>query len=214
MDLKAIILDFDGVLVESVDIKKQAFIALFQKFTEHFENISKYLEGSGPVIRFEKFRYIYEHILQKEYTQDIGDQLGQEFSDFVINRVINCPSVEGADDFLKYFHGRVPLYIVSLNPPEDLDCILKGRQMKHYFTSVHAVSSHKEKAINEVIKAENIDPSEAVFVGDSIEDYEAAGKADVPFIGRYSSFSFEDKNIPVFNDMKEVREHICATVTL
>jgi beta-phosphoglucomutase-like phosphatase (HAD superfamily) len=62
--IKAIIFDFDGVIVESVDIKTKAFAKLFESESQDVveEIVSYHLQHTG-VSRFEKFQYIFEQIM-------------------------------------------------------------------------------------------------------------------------------------------------------
>ena len=58
--LKAILFDFDGVLVESVDIKTKAFAKLFENEGPEIVNkVVEYHLANGGVSRFKKFDYIY-----------------------------------------------------------------------------------------------------------------------------------------------------------
>ena len=50
MELKTIILDFDGTLVESVGIKDAAFEALFSEYPEHLECIMAYHLSHGRLL--------------------------------------------------------------------------------------------------------------------------------------------------------------------
>jgi beta-phosphoglucomutase-like phosphatase (HAD superfamily) len=46
--VQAVIFDFDGVIVESMDIKTQAFVELFRDHPEHHETIVRlHLENGG-----------------------------------------------------------------------------------------------------------------------------------------------------------------------
>ena len=57
MTIKAIIFDFDGVIVESMDIKTQAFAHLFRKCSEDI--IKKVIQlhlDNGGMSRYEKFK--------------------------------------------------------------------------------------------------------------------------------------------------------------
>jgi beta-phosphoglucomutase-like phosphatase (HAD superfamily) len=57
-ELQAIIFDFDGVLVESVDVKGDAFVALYKYETPEIrEKVKRYHSEHGGISRFEKIRY-------------------------------------------------------------------------------------------------------------------------------------------------------------
>ena len=57
--VKAILFDFDGVIVDSVDIKTIAFKELFSAFPEHSREIERYHLDHLGVSRYQKFEWIY-----------------------------------------------------------------------------------------------------------------------------------------------------------
>jgi len=69
--IKAIIFDFDGVLVESVDIKTKAFAGLFEHEGDSIVRrvVAYHIKNAG-VSRFEKFRHIYKEMLDRELTEE------------------------------------------------------------------------------------------------------------------------------------------------
>ncbi len=208
MNYKVIILDFDGVLVESTAIKDEAFDNIFKDFPEFKDEIDRYLQDNQGLIRFKKFRHVYEQILKKPYTDVIERKLGEQFSSFVIDRVIKCPQVAGAEDFLNHFYRKIPLYIVSVNPPEDLNTILTGRRWTRYFKRVYAVSDGKAQAIGEIVKTEGIDINEAIFIGDSLSDLKDARAVKVPFIGREKKDTFKGRAVRTVQDLAEALDEI------
>ena len=208
MNYKVIILDFDGVLVESTDIKDRAFEDIFKDFPEFKGQIDCYWRDHPGLIRFKKFRHVYEQILKKPYTDIIEGRLAKQFSSFVIGRVMECPQVAGAEDFLNFFYRKVPLYIVSVNPLDDLNAILTGRQWSHYFKKVYAVSEGKAPSIHEIVKTENIATREAVFIGDSLSDLKDAQDVQVPFIGRERKDTFKGRAVRTVKNLVEALRDI------
>ena len=65
---KLILLDFDGVIIESVGIKDEAFEKLYQNYPKHLTQIMEYHLSHNATIRFIKFRYIVENILNEPYS--------------------------------------------------------------------------------------------------------------------------------------------------
>ena len=208
LQYKVIILDFDGVLVESNAIKDKAFEALFALYPEHLPAILDY-HRSHAVIRFKKFRHIYEHILKRPYTPRIEAALNTSFSDFCVEAVIQSPEVKGARGFLEYFHGRIPLYLVSINPAEDLARILKARSLAGFFKKVYTTEGSKTGAIHDILRSENMRASQTVFIGDSSGDYQSARQAGVFFIGRQAQQDFKANDFPLFNNMSEILDFLC-----
>ena len=52
----AIFFDFDGVILESVEVKGWAFGRLFENHPEHVDEIVAFHHANGGMSRFDKFR--------------------------------------------------------------------------------------------------------------------------------------------------------------
>jgi len=208
MKSRVIILDFDGVVVESVGIKDRAFRSLFKDYPGYLDAIMEYHLSHNATVRFDKFKHITEDILGREYNEKIKIRLSEEFSRLVFDEIVRCPYVSGAEDFLKFFHGKVPLYVASASPAEELAKIIEKRGLEAYFKKVYAIPWVKKDIIRDILANENILPEEAVFVGDSFEDFKAAQETDIFFIGRYSNKSFNNVDVPIFRDLFEVKKFI------
>ena len=76
---RAIVFDFDGVIIESFDIKTQAFRELF-KDSDKVDKIVEYHKQNGGVSRYKKFRYIYREILKQPLDDKTFNDLGERFS--------------------------------------------------------------------------------------------------------------------------------------
>ena len=57
--IKAIIFDFDGVLIESAAIKTEAFREVFSKWQDKVDEIVTYHNKNMGISRFVKFKYFY-----------------------------------------------------------------------------------------------------------------------------------------------------------
>ena len=204
---KVILLDFDGVLVESNSIKDRAFEFVFADFPQRMEEILQYHHRT-QIIRFDKFRHIYEQILKRPYTPQDEQRLSAAFSAYCIEAVSQCPWVTGALEFLNFFKGKRPLYLVSINPPSDLEAILKARAIDGYFNGVYAVKAGKAAAIKDILSKESVEAPEAVFIGDSWGDLDSARQAGVPFIGRGEQGQFNGEDCLVFKDMFDIMERL------
>ncbi len=205
---RAIILDFDGVIVESVGIKDDAFRELFKDFPHHLDAIMKYHLANNATIRYEKFKVIYENILGLPYTAGISAQLGVEFSKMIFEKIVLCPFVKGAQEFLEEFSRQSLLYVVSVNPAQELRAILAARKIDHYFSDVYAHPWGKADAIREILQRNDFLEKDVVFVGDSPEDLQAAKMVGIDFIGRQGKRSWETKGYIVLSDLQEVADYL------
>jgi len=58
MNWQAVFFDFDGVILDSVDVKTDAFVAIFRGYGPKIrEDVVKYHHENGGVSRMEKFKY-------------------------------------------------------------------------------------------------------------------------------------------------------------
>lgn len=208
MMFKTIILDFDGTIVESVGIKDAAFKALFGNYSDHFDEIMSYHLSNNATIRFEKFEHIYRNILRLPYTPEIRQRLSKEFSTLVFEKIIACPLVPGAIDFLEYYQKIAGLYLISVSPEKELNNILTARNLMRYFKKVYSFEWKKPDAISDILQLEGISPEEAIFIGDTSEDACSAKKTNVFFIGRNSGKPFENINFPILKDLAEIKNYL------
>ena len=114
--IRAIAFDFDGVLVESVDVKTRAYVSLFEKYGQ--DVVSKVIDyhiKNGGISQFVKLRTIYDKILKKPLSEDKFNSLSEQFSSIVVDEVVAAPWVEGAQEFLqknknRYLYFRISYY--------------------------------------------------------------------------------------------------------
>ena len=203
---KLILLDFDGVIIESVGIKDEAFEKLYQNYPKHLPQIMEYHLSHNATIRFIKFRYIAENILNEPYSAKKELELSQKFSDLVFDRIVECPFVEGAIEFLEYFFAKVPLYLISMSPEDELLNVLKLRGLKKYFKQVYSNPVTKSQVFRKILADEQLDVSEVLYIGDTPEDYQAAVKVGIHFIGRKSKKKFPQEVNHVCYNMLEVKD--------
>jgi phosphoglycolate phosphatase-like HAD superfamily hydrolase len=204
--IKLVILDFDGVVVESVDIKTEAFRELFQEHP-NVEEIVQYHLGNNPFSRFIKFKYIYENILEREYTEEVKQELGRKFSEIVFQKVVECPYVNGAEEFLRIFSRVLPIYLISATPQQELESIVAKRNIGGYFREVWGIPpGNKVDYFKQALRKENVKAEEAVSVGDMREDFRVAREVGVLFVGRRHKESFDGLGVPEYSDMAGITE--------
>lgn len=186
--IKAIIFDFDGVIVESVEIKTTAFAKLFKSEDEDIVKkiIEYHLKNTG-VSRFEKFRYIYKEILRKELKDRVFRKLCQRFSELVVDEVVNASYVKGAMEFLKLYSQQYKCFVISATPQDELERILKRRGINHYFIAIFGAPEKKDNTTKKIIDTYNLLPKEVIYIGDALSDYKAANLNSVNFIARINS---------------------------
>lgn len=185
MKNSAIIFDFDGVLVESLDVKTEVFGKLYAKYgTEIERKVREYHLANGGMSRHVKFRWFHENLLGKTLSPEEETALAESFSDLVENAVVHAPFVVGAEEFLEEFYRKIPFFIASGTPEEELRRIIEKRGMSKYFRGIYGSPRSKTVLSQKILTENNLDPSQVLFVGDALADFDAAQATNIRFIGR------------------------------
>lgn len=182
---KAIIFDFDGVILESVNTKNNAFLELFKKYPQK-KLIASFLEKNSGVNRFLKFEYIFTKILNKKCWKSHQIRLSNKFNKLVIKKLLSCKFVKGALPILKKYSNKIPLYVVSASPIKELKKIIYKRKLNIFFKSIYGYPLIKSDAIQMILNQEKLEPKDVIFIGDTKADWLAAKKTGVNFCGRVS----------------------------
>jgi phosphoglycolate phosphatase-like HAD superfamily hydrolase len=188
VQIRAIVFDCDGVILESTDIKTEAFRALFeQDHPDRIPEILDYHVRHMGISRHVKFRHICTEILGERYTARREAQLAARFASLVLDRVLKCPVVRGAREFLRGQKGLRRLSVASGTPHEELELILRRRRFLGYFERAWGSPAKKPDVIRRVLRDGPFRKGEVVFVGDAESDWRAAKETGVRFVRRVGS---------------------------
>ncbi len=205
--IKAIFFDFDGVIVESLDIKTQAFAELFKEEGEQIVRtvVDYHLQNAG-VSRYDKCRHIYSDMLKRELTEDGLNQLCQRFSKLVTEAVIKAAYVKGANEFLQNHARKYKCFIVSATPQAEIEQILKQREIMNYFSGVYGSPKPKSKSVRDVLDEFSLSAKDSVYIGDAMSDLRAARDNSVNFIARIVNNHglFDDANCLKVKDLSNL----------
>ncbi|MDN5751979.1 MAG: HAD hydrolase-like protein [Nitrosospira sp.] len=185
-DWQAIIFDFDGVVVESGDIKTQAFANLYRAHGETvMAAVVQYHRTNGGMSRYQKFHYFQQHLLEKPpLTPDEEQQLDRLFSELVVEAVVASEAVPGAAELIRKEAARIPLFIASGTPEAELNTIVRRRGLASYFTAVRGSPTTKQMLIADILSSHTLSPERVLMIGDALIDYQSAQMNRVAFVGR------------------------------
>src|SRR3989338_725479 len=179
---RAIVLDFDGTLVDSNPIKYRAFERCFADTGPQRDAVLAYCLGHHHVPRGEKFRYVYERILQQPYTPEIARRLHRQFEAETTEAIIHASVRPGADEFLAGLDRSRVVALLSSTPHEILLRILEGRGWQHYFHQVRGAPVDKAMWLLRFREQQHLAGSDVVVFGDADEDGVSARAAGCRFV--------------------------------
>jgi len=212
MKLKNIFFDFDGVLADSVSIKTMAFGDMFAQYGEDIkQKVIQFHLDNGGMSRFEKFKYWYKTHLAIDIDDEKMKELAQEFSDRVVEGVVNSPEVNGAIAFLEKYHRQLNCWIITGTPTEEIDRIIYRRGMSTYFVELCGSPKKKNYWTEYLIDKYNVKREETIFLGDAMSDYNASVHSKLSFALRTypdNEELFKDYNGNRFKDFIELEEQL------
>lgn len=200
--------DFDGVVLESGNIKTEAFLELYEGLGIEAEVKNHHLSNQG-ISRFGKFKWIAENLLNETYTEEMGKELGDRFSALVKQKVIAAPFVPGFTYMMEEIAKRdIYCVIASGTPDTELQSIVKERNIGHWFNEVHGSPTKKQEVVEDVLSRKGFDRSNCLFYGDASTDHEAAQITSLDFYARltdelkdyWNKVSYKYGNLD-FNDL-------------
>lgn len=181
----AVFFDFDGVILDSVDVKTQAFAAMFRPYGPEVERaVVAYHLAHGGVSRFKKFEYYYRHLLQTPISQELLDELGREFNRLALEGVLAAPFITGAIETLGALKEQgVPAFVVSGTPHEEIQLIVEKRNLGSFFVEAHGSPRKKQEIVQEIAFRHSLRMKDCLFIGDATTDFEAAQICGTGFLG-------------------------------
>lgn len=172
---KALFFDFDGVVLDSLEIKTQAFREMFSSYgNEVMDKIISYHLKHGGVSRYKKFEYIYENILSQPLSDDKVQDLGDEFKKLVFSKVLKAEYIPGLPEFVDKYNTEYNCLIVSGTPQPELRRITAKRDITDHFVGVYGSPPSKRRLVEELITRYDVDKANSILFGDSETDLEAA----------------------------------------
>lgn len=183
--IKNILWDFDGVILNSMKIKGDGFIELFKEYDEMYLNkLEQYHYDNGGVSRFEKIKYFFNEILQKDITEREVIKFADKFAE-IINKNLFNPSnlIEDSVSYIKENYKKYNFHIVSGAEHNELNELCKYFELDKYFISIDGSPTKKDVLVKKVLEKFNYKKNETILIGDAITDFNAANLNEILFYG-------------------------------
>jgi len=204
---KNIIFDFDGVILDSNTIKKEAIWEstkdLLDKKT-HNEFVEYFIHNNGVPRETKIKKFFIDENLYKKVLQ--------KYNTLLEDRLLNANLTNGLNSFLqKLSFYNLSLFVLSGGDEEEVKTLLKNKNLINKFKAVKGGPKIKEKNLEEL----NLD-GKTLYIGDSKIDYEVSYKytIDFVFMYKYTQFFewknfFKDKDILIIKDFSTLTQCYC-----
>lgn len=201
-DEKFIIYDFDGVILDSVNVKTLAFKKLFENFGDDIVyKVIDHHKNNGGVSRFEKIRFYYEQFIQLEITENQLHKIANQFSELVLQQVLNSPYIPGALEFIQQQRHTHYQFICTGTPQNEIDIICNELNISSFFRGIYGSPTDKISIIREILDNYSLDTTNGIYFGDSITDLKAAEHFNIHFVG-INYFGDSDNDIEKYNSFE------------
>lgn len=204
-------LDCDGVILDSNQIKSDAFHAVAVHYGEQYaRQLVDYHKKNGGISRFEKMEFFVSNILKKKANRREIERLIEAYGKICLQKLLKCKQTPMANEFFEALPENVKRYVVSGGRYDELEYVFEQRKLNCFFDGIYGSPESKTEILSRLTK-ENCLPKPAVLVGDSKYDYIAAKSigADFIFMSDFTEFEnwhefFEDKNILHIGNLSEL----------
>lgn len=184
-----IFFDFDGVIKESVNIKAEAFLELFESFGHDISRkIHEHHLMHGGMSRFEKIE-LYLTWLNESNDKNTVEEICNKFSYLVKEKVIKSAWVPGIETFLRKNLYDQTFILISATPQKELEEICQSLNLTNVFSRIIGWPASKTQSINEIMLELDITPDTCLMIGDYISDFNAAKNNGISFLFRRHQFN-------------------------
>ncbi len=208
-----IVFDCDGVILDSNEMKSQAFAeAIKDENTELIKQFVAYHKTNGGVSRYKKIDYFFHHI--KEETQDIEQKISDTINKYakIVEKGLNeCSYISGVMETIEILNQEnIPLYVVSGSDEVELNHVFHNRDIAKQFEMIYGSPNNKIENL-EIIQRLRGGLDNGLVLGDSKSDMLAAESYNLDFVYIHEKSEWEsgksivmDKGYPIYKNFLEI----------
>lgn len=167
MKSEFVLMDFDGVIADTFNM---CFNIVARANPEESKDSFKqrFIGSDGP-----------QGVVS--LTAGAGIDFFEEYSENILKQ----PLANGIEDALEFIGENFTVILVTASISAPVKKYLKHHGLANYFSAVFCDDVHtsKREKMHVIQKHYNVEPSECVFVTDSLADIKEASAAEVPSIG-------------------------------
>jgi len=178
-----ILLDFDGVIMDSMMLKLDAYcFALAEYGFDRTKLREQQLRYAG-LSRSKAIPIMFEALAGKTLPEGNLERILTLFAEEDDRLREKMKLMPGSLAFLKNASRKVPLVVVTGTPQEAIDKTVERFELRSYFQEVCGYPPAKAEHLQAQLDKRGLKPEQTIYVGDSIQDYKAANASGIPFVG-------------------------------
>ena len=183
-EYKTLVFDCDGVVLNSNQLKIQAYYDVAIKFGANEQQAQALVAHHvklGGISRYPKFEYFLREIMQQDVTEAAIHQLLSTFTTEVKHLLVGCDIAPNLA-LLRQKTRNAKWMIISGGDQAELREIFNQRDLTDLFDAgIFGSPDNKEQILARELAQGNI-TKPALFVGDSRYDYQASTSAGLDFV--------------------------------
>jgi len=183
MRFRVIVFDFDGTLVDSNALKRQAYDHAFADCPECLRALPGLLEQLKSQSRSEIIKALVDDIDELTVDERLAETKSrtEAYSAWVEARILERVEESPIQPLLERWRRHAALYVCSLTPTEPLRRILEKAGWLDYFAGVEGYPVSKADMLLRAMCRHGVRSDEALMVGDADSDEAAAKSAGTAF---------------------------------
>jgi len=108
-------------------------------------------------------------------------------------------------EYIMANYNKQPFILVTATPEDEIIELLDELGLFSRFREVHGAPKKKAEVVKNVLERWQLEPVDALFIGDSFSDWNASKENDVNFLLRKTKFNYslqEQCSCPMFTDLR------------
>jgi len=187
--IKCVAFDFDGTLVDSNGIKREAFFEITLPWDASGEVVTEVYERWPLADRYEKTRKIAKGLINRKLlpedssVESWGARLANDYTARVESAITSGAEMPGASQALTELSEMgLSLFVNSATPIGPLRRLLELRHWAHFFSAVYGAEASKADNLRSISLESGAAMNEIVHVGDQPDDLRGAEQCSCHFV--------------------------------
>lgn len=205
--LKWIFLDFDGVIMDSMTLKFEAYRLAFDEFGFDPDALHKQQLLYAGLSRSRAVPLMYEALSGRAMPAEAQARVLRRFAEEDLRLRPQMRLLPGVKAFLQEAERRrVPLAVVTGTPQEVIDGTVDLFDLREFFREVHGYPPAKPEHLQGLLDRHGLRAEETIYVGDAVVDQKSAAAVGIPFVAVNTGDDPFSPELPKVTELKALRE--------